>query len=497
MPVASPTDAQRVQTRRAFGYVLMSALLPGSVQIFAGNRRLGRIATRVFGAAFALLVLVLFGALVARGFTVGLLLTPAVAAVLRGLLWVLFIGWGLLLVDAWRLARPIRLTRRPRLGLTITTLALVLAVGGVTSLAANALVGVGNVGEVLTGGGDTERKEGRYNILLLGADASADREGLRPDSINVASIDADTGRTVLFGLPRNLQRVPFPESSPLHALYPKGYVCDDGECMLNGIYTLGEDHKDLYPGRDAGLEAVKEAVSETLGLELNYYAMVDMGGFQSLIDAMGGINLDISKPIPIGGGSSKISGYIEPGTNVHLDGYHALWFARSRAESSDYERMVRQKCVMAAMVKQLNPTTVATQFVELSEAGKDILRTDVGRGEVTELAELALKAKDLKIASVNFTPPLIVSAHPDFGLIRETVAQSIADAEALDAGTPAAQEPEPSADPTTSAAAPATSEAAPSEEPSDSEEPTPDQGEASDEPHTETEDLESVCSVSQ
>lgn len=463
----------------------MSAALPGSVQTFAGHGRIGRVATRVYGTAAALAVLLAVGVLVARGFTVGLLLTPAVAAILRAVLWVLFVGWLLLLVDAWRLARPIGLRQRPRLLLTATTLVLAVAVGWVTSVAASALAGAGNVGEVLAGGGDTQRKAGRYNVLLLGADAAAHREGLRPDSINVATIDAETGRTVLFGLPRNLQRVPFPQSSPLHELYPDGYVCDDGECMLNGIYTLGEDHQDLYPGQDAGLEAVKEAVSETLGLELNYYAMVDMAGFQSLIDAMGGINLDISKPIPIGGGSSKISGYIEPGTNVHLDGYHALWFARSRAESSDYERMVRQKCVMSAMVKQLDPVTVATKFVQLSEAGKDLLRTDVGRGEITELAELALKAKSLKIASVNFSPPLIVSAHPDFDLIRETVQTSIADSEALDEAGPAS----PTAAPTDEASP----SASPSTEPSD---PTPSQTSESEEPHTETEDLEAVCSVS-
>ncbi|HRA03803.1 MAG TPA: LCP family protein [Arachnia sp.] len=126
--------------------------------------------------------------------------------------------------------------------------------------------------------------------------------------------------------------------------------------MLNGIWTLGEEHADLYPEGQAGLTAMMEAVEETLGLELNYYALVDMHGFSALIDAMGGIRLDIAKPIPIGGGGSPISGYIDPGDDVLLDGYHALWFARSRAESSDYERMVRQKCVMSAMVQQLDPS---------------------------------------------------------------------------------------------------------------------------------------------
>lgn len=492
MPSAMPDTAQQVQVRRAIGFVLMSALMPGSVQSFAGNRPVGRLALRVFGAVAVLLILVVVGLLTVRSFTVGLLLTPPVAASLRVAVWVLFGAWLLLLLDAWRLARPMRLERRPRLGLTLFALVAALLAGLVTSVAASAFTGAANLGGVLSGGGDTKAKDGRYNVLLLGADSAAHREGLRPDSINVASVDAATGRTVLFGLPRNMQRVPFPTSSPLHALYPDGFVCDNGECMLNGIYTLGEEHADLYPGKEAGLTAVKEAVSETLGLDLNYYAMVDMGGFEALIDAMGGIRLDIAKPIPIGGVSTKIKGYIEPGKNVHLDGYHALWFARSRAESSNYERMVRQKCVMSAMAQQLDPMTVATKFGELSEAGKDLLRTDLGRGEAYELAELALKAKGLKLSSVNFAPPLIVSAHPDFALIRETVEKKIEQSEAKDEEKAAGEKT--SAAPAESFSGGAEPEPTASKEPTVA--PTTTESQAAQEPYTETEDLDAVCTVS-
>ena len=202
--------------------------------------------------------------------------------------------------------------------------------------------------------------------------------------------------------------------------------------MLNGVYTLGQEHADLYPGREAGLAAMKEAVSETLGVELNYYAMVDLAGFQNLVDATGGISLDIGKRVPIGGVGSEIYGWIEPGKNVHLDGYHALWFARSRADSDDYERMTRQKCVMAALAKQLDPGTVATRFVDLAEAGSDIVRTDVGADQLPELVELALRGKALPIESVNFAPPLIRTSSPDFTLIRRTVTETIDASEAND-----------------------------------------------------------------
>lgn len=428
--------AARLKNRRAVGLIMMSAILPGSAQYVAGHRGTGRWVMRIWAGLIGLALLAGLGLLLFRGATVGLLLSPALAPTLRVVAWVVFGVWVLLLVDAWRLANPPRLARSNRLLLTASCLALVLGAGFATNLVASALTAVSNVSDVFQGGGDEEEKAGRYNVLLLGVDGADGRDGLRPDSINVASVDVETGRTVLFGIPRNLQGAPFPESSPLHELYPGGYRCEEGACMINGVHTLGEEHADLYPGQDAGLVATKEVVSETLGLEINYYAMVDMGGFQSLVEALGGITLDSNVRVPIGGGGSSVSGYIEPGEGIHLDGYHALWYARSRHDSSDYERMVRQKCVMSAMAKQLDPGLVASRFLELSEAGRNILRTDVGTGHVAELAELALRAKDLDIVSVDMTPPLVVTADPDLELIRSTVVDTISASEALDHGTP-------------------------------------------------------------
>ena len=420
-----------VRNRRAAGLILLTVLLPGAAQYVAGNRRVGRAVLRIWGVLVTCALLAGLGLLFWRGPTIGLFLNGAVAAVMRIMVWVLFLGWLALLFDAWRLSRPPDLKRRARLVLTGTCLLLAVVAGIGTNLLTSAFTAAGYVSDVFTGGGDSQVKQGRYNILLLGVDAAADREGIRPDSINVASIDAETGRTVVFGLPRNLVGVPFPSSSPLAKLYPDGFRCDE-ECMLNGVYTLGQEHADLYPGREAGLAAMKEAVAETLGVELNYYAMVDLAGFQNLVDATGGISLDIGKRVPIGGVGSEIYGWIEPGKNVHLDGYHALWFARSRADSDDYERMTRQKCVMAAMAKQLDPGTVATRFVDLAEAGSDIVRTDVGADQLPELVELAIKGKALPIESVNFAPPLIRTSSPDFTLIRRTVTETIDASEAND-----------------------------------------------------------------
>src|SRR3954447_24754444 len=80
----------------------------------------------------------------------------------------------------------------------------------------------------------------RVNVLLLGGDSGPGRDGLRTDTVIVASIDTHTGDTTLFSLPRNLENLPFPPSSPLAALYPDGF--EDGsesESLLNAVYPTG------------------------------------------------------------------------------------------------------------------------------------------------------------------------------------------------------------------------------------------------------------------
>ncbi len=261
----------------------------------------------------------------------------------------------------------------------------------------------------------TSHKQGRHNILLMGGDAGPDRVGLRPDSMTVASVDAETGRTVLISLPRNLEDAPFPASSPLHAKFPHGFHCADDSCMLNAVYTYALEHASFYPDvRNPGAQATKEAVEGATGLKINYWVLIDLKGFESLVDAVGGITMDVYRRVPIGGGGTKIYGYVEAGKNRHLNGYEALWFARSRSDSSDYDRMVRQKCVMNAMLNQLDPMTVLTKFNKIAAASKEVVATDIPPSEVGTMMNLALKAKQLPVSSVAIVPPLINPGAPDF-----------------------------------------------------------------------------------
>jgi LCP family protein required for cell wall assembly len=368
------------------------------------------------------------------------------------------------------------------LGFAVLNLTLVFTVvGGLFASAAIVSSQRDLMSAVFAGGGDHEVKQGRYNVLLLGGDAGKDRVGLRPDSLTVASVDAETGRTVLVSLPRNLEDVPFPAGSPLHAQFPQGYSCPDHSCMLNAVYTYASEHPELYPGaRNPGAEATVDAVEGATGLEINYWALIDLQGFEDLVDAVGGITMDVYRRVPIGGGTSRIYGYVEAGKNRHLDGREALWFARSRSDSSDYDRMVRQKCVMNAMLDQLDPVTVLSNFNSIAAAGQEVVATSVPTSEINTMMELALKAKQLPTSSLAVVPPLVQPGDPDFQVVRAAVARRIAASEARDA-PPSEQTPGP-APAASSAAAPS---AGPTASPSA---PVADQG-------ADTDDLTAVCAA--
>ncbi len=347
------------------------------------------------------------------------------------------IAWPVFVFDAWQLGRPGALTirnRRVALGLSITLILITCLVpieaGRRVWAAADLLHGVFGADK------KSAAAAGRYNVLLLGGDAGPDRLGTRPDSVTLASIDEKTGRTVLLSFPRNLQNVPFPGGSPAAKALPNGWSCGD-TCLLNAIYTWGSQHRALFPGApDAGAEAMKQAVQGITGLKVNYYVLIDLQGFRSLIDAVGGIDVKVDAAVPIGGGTSPISGWIKPGKQ-HLNGFHALWYGRSREGASDYARMARQRCVMTAMLNQLDPATVLKNFQNIAQAGAQVVSTDIPAGQLPAFLTLGTKAKSQRIESVQFVPPLIVPHHPDYTVIRQKVQQAISANQKADGPRPA------------------------------------------------------------
>lgn len=428
----SAADAQaradRVRFRRSLTLMAMTLLLPGSAQLVAGNKRIGRLIVRVWLGLVGLALLLGITYLVDRTTIFGLATDPDLLLLARIVLIILAVGWILLLTDAWRLGDPLRLRRTHRLVMVGVNSVLCLAAGGVLLFSAHVVAVQRDFIETVFGAGEvSDPHDGRYNVLLLGGDSGSDRWGLRPDSITVASIDEETGRTVLFGLPRNLVDVPFPEGSVLDERFPDGFDC--AACYLNSLYTWGAEHADLFPDADdPGLEATKLGVEGVTGLPINYTAMVNLAGFDALIDALGGVTVEVPKDLPIGGVGGDITGTIPAGTR-HLDGYQALWFARSRAADDDYSRMARQKCLMSAMLRQLDPKRVVLKMGDIADAGKRVLKTDIPASELDTFIDLALEARGQPVATVSFVPPKITTYDPDYDRIRQMVDSALVKAE--------------------------------------------------------------------
>lgn len=420
------SELSRIRLRRALVLMVMTLLLPGSAQLVAGRKDIGRLAMRVWLGTLAVVALLVGVAALWHGVAFQLGSSTFLLGMVRIWLTVLAVGWALLLIDAWRLGQPLHLTQRQRLFIVGVNGLLVFLVAG-SLLFASHLVSVQRdfIIAMFGDGTRSEAEDGRYNVLLVGGDKGAGRWGLRTDSLTVASIDEETGRTILFGLPRNMTDFPFPEGSVLDDEFPEGYDCET--CELNSLATWAADHKALFGDSPTpGIDATVMGVEGITGLKINYYALVNMDGFRGLVDAMGGLTLNVRDRIPI---EVPITGYIEPGVQ-RLNGYETLWFARSRESADDYSRMARQKCVMSAMVQQLSPQTVLTKFEELAKAGTELIQTDLPASELDVFAQLALQARSQKIASVSFVPPAIQTYDPDIDKIRTMVDDAIEKSEA-------------------------------------------------------------------
>ncbi|QIK72451.1 LytR family transcriptional regulator [Propioniciclava coleopterorum] len=328
--------------------------------------------------------------------------------------------------------------------------------------------------------GDPWANKPRLNVLILGGDSGqnrADAVGARTDTVILASIDTRSGDTVLFSLPRQTQRIPFPQGSPLAKRWPNGFtngMQNDAEYFLNAIYhNVPVQSPEAIPAgvEDPGAYALKEGVGAALGLPVDYYAMINMDGFIEFINALGGITVNINAPVPVGGkttGNVPPDRWLPPGPDQRLNGMDALWFARGRygSASGDYDRMARQRCVVQAVVKQANPTTVLANYEALSKAGRNIVATDAPTSKAPALLALSLRVKDGTMTSVSFENDKdgFSTVKPDWDAARARVLAAInppapepqTSAPAPE-GTPAAPATDaPSAPPTADPNAPAT-----------------------------------------
>lgn len=355
--------------------------------------------------------------------------------------WVLWLG---LIVRAYLRRRPKNVSGPVRLAGTLGVVALCLAVtapmaaGARYAMVQHDLIGT-VFGEQATAtaprvtAANPWGDRTRVNVLLLGGDGAIHRPGVRTDSVILVSIDTRTGRAVMFSLPRNLQRVPFKAGSKLAALYPDGFTDgnpsnpDNAEYFLNAVYR---NVPAVHPGilgrtSNEGADAVKLAVSGALDLPVDYYVLVNLDGFRQLVEAIGGITVNINEPVPIGGNTDAHilpDGYLQPGPNQLLNGFQALWFTRGRYGSSDYQRMERQRCALNAIANEASPLKVLERYTRLASATKDIVRTDISSKLLPAFVDLAGKVKKQRIKSVSFERSAKFDPNdPDFDYVHAAV----------------------------------------------------------------------------
>jgi LCP family protein required for cell wall assembly len=438
-PIRFPDLASRtVMTRRAWWLVALNFLIPGSPQVLAGSRRLGRFGlgatlTLWFLAIVALVAWLLWPVVLytVMSTTITLWILAAVLVFYAAL-------WVVLTFDTLRLVRLVKTAPSARAWVAALAVVVMAALSGTAAYGAYvATTASGFLSSVFVAGPSEPPIDGKYNFLLLGGDAGPDRDGLRPDSITVVSVDAATGQAVTIGLPRNMVDVPFDEGSPLAEVYPEGYGAIDGcevdVCMLNSIYTEVElMSPEMYPdavaqGSEPGIEAMRDAAEGITGLPIQYYVLIDMQGFLELIDALGGVTINVPEDVPIHADETftTVAEWI-PAGEQHLDGYHALWYARSRHGTSDYDRMERQRQIQQAVLAQFNPANVLSKFQEIAAAGSQVVKTDIPQGMLGYFVDLASKTKELPITDLELTPTNDVDPEdPDYEYIRQLVTGAV------------------------------------------------------------------------
>jgi len=233
---------------------------------------------------------------------------------------------------------------------------------------------------------------GQINILLLGSDWRPE-SGYRTDVIMLISVYTKEEKVSIVSFPRDLW-VSIP-----------GKDGGSYQDRINTVYVAGENGK--YPGGGVGL--LKEVLAaDPFNIKIDKYVIIDLKGFESIIDDLGGIDVDVPERVydpyysetEIPGKYTPVDVY--PGVQ-HMDGQHALAYARVRFNSDDLDRIQRQQRVIFAAIAKANSLNVLKNAPDLWRKYKDTVKTDVADYEIPKYAVLAADVKD-NIHAVSLGP---------------------------------------------------------------------------------------------
>ncbi len=452
LPETEPAGRRPRSMPKLLGLTFLGALLPGLGLIAGGRRRIGAF---ILTVTLGLTGLGVYVALTRREEVLAAAVVPSRLLMISVAIAVLAVIWIAVVVASHRSLRPAtggaggRAVGALLVGVLCFAIAAPAALGVQSVLAQRDLVQDVFVAQgesksatrpSVVNNKDPWEDRPRLNLLLLGGDDEPSRPGVRTDTVIVASIDTKTGDTALISMPRQLTFMPFPEDSPLHDIYPNGFGKEglslEGrlEWMLTAMYqNIPEAHPGILgPSDNEGADVLKQAVGEATGLKLDYYLQVNLKGFAKLVDALGGITVNVNERVAMGGVSSSNrppDEWIEPGPNQHLDGRHALWFARGRYGADDDQRQIRQRCAIKGIVDAADPRTLVTKYQAIARAGQQLLRTDIPQELLPALVQLALRVKSGTVSNITLDASKLrlKYLHPDYDALRETVEKALSE----------------------------------------------------------------------
>jgi LCP family protein required for cell wall assembly len=232
------------------------------------------------------------------------------------------------------------------------------------------------------------------NFLLIGHDQGSPTS-FRTDTLVVVILWPQNGQVSMISVPRDLWV----------------YIPTVGMNRINTAYEYGIGN---YQGGGAAL--LRDTIAYNLGLRIDHMAMVDFSGFSKIVDTLGGIDVPVVCPytdwrlIDPSYDPTNPNNWaeytVQPGL-IHMDGNLALWYARSRLASSDFDRGRRQQEVLRAMFAQALKTNTLTQIPQLYKDFSATVTTDLGLADILKLALYAPKLTNANIRGYYIRPPYV------------------------------------------------------------------------------------------
>lgn len=254
--------------------------------------------------------------------------------------------------------------------------------------------------ELLKGEGD-----GRVNIALLGIGGEGHDGGDLTDTIIILSVDPVNNKAAMLSVPRDLWvKMPVNYFGP----YQK----------INAAYSAG---KYRYLGKtdssnndnqatDAGFASADQALSDVLGININYHVLVDFKAFQQAIDTVDGVAIDVKEKLydPTMAWENANNPVLAAQGQQVMHGKQALMYARSRETSSDFARADRQRQLLLALRQKstsLGTLSSPNRIDGLMNAFGNNVRTDLSTQAASRLYSILKKINDADISSLGLTSP--------------------------------------------------------------------------------------------